>query len=241
MPRAVHEIMNRELLAVLPETPVEAARELLRAYGVSAVPVLDEAHRPLGMLPAVALLDATGRAGERMTRPAACVDGSISVEDAGTELAKADTHHLLVVDTAGVAIGMVSVLDVLRAMLRLPARHPSAFPHWDEMTRTSWTDDWPLQEESATHAPDDAGVLVLVRGDLANADAVMWVEECLNLRHRVQDLTDPACTCDPALACILHRGELRFRAAAVRDQEARQRIVSRLRDDIEHRPPPGAT
>jgi hypothetical protein len=233
--------MNRELLSIVPDTPVEVARELLRAYGVGAVPVLDDERRPLGVLEAPALLDATGRAAERMTRPAPCVDGSTSVEDAAKELAKAGTHHLVVVDTAGVAVGILSVLDVLRAIMRLPARHPLAFPHWDEQTHTSWTDDWPLQEECASHAPDEAGVLVLVRPDPRDTDAAVWVEECLNVRHRVEDLADPSCTCDATLACILHRGDVRFRAAAVHDVAERQRIVSLLRDDIEHRPPPGAT
>src|SRR5579859_4361879 len=116
MPRCIEEIMNRELLAVVPETPVRAIRELLRTFEVGAVPVVDEDRRPLGMVTAGAVLDATGTASDRMTRPAPCVESSTGIESAARQLTGADVHHLVVVDSSGVAVGIVSVLDLLRAM-----------------------------------------------------------------------------------------------------------------------------
>jgi hypothetical protein len=241
MSRSVAEIMNRELLAVVVETPLQAVRELLRTFAVSAVPVLDDDRRPLGMVTAMVALDAGGNAGDRMVRPATCVEGSTEIDEAARRLTVADVHHLVVVDSAGTAVGIVSALDVLRAMLGVPAHHPATFPHWDAATQSSWTDDWPLDEEHAVQAPNAAGVLVLARGLTGEVDAVVWVEQCANVRKRVVALTALGSAAKPALARLLERHDLRFRAAVVRDEADREHIASGLRSNLEHRPPPGAT
>lgn len=241
MSRCIQEIMNRELLAVAPETPVQAVRELLRTFGVTTVLVVDDERHPIGMVTAGAVLDGSGTAGDRMSRPAMCIEGSIGIEAAARQLGLADAHHLVVVDSGGVAVGIVSVLDVLRAMLGIPAHHPAAFPHWDASTQSSWTDEWPVDEAHASKAPDAAGVLVLVRGRVGETDAVMWVEACANVRDRLVALTALGSSAEPALARLLEHHDLRFRAAAVRNEVDRERISSGLRSDLEHRPPPGAT
>jgi CBS domain-containing protein len=237
--RSIDEIMNRELLAVVPETPVQAIRELLRTFAISAVPVLSEERRPLGMVTADAVIDGGGTAADRMTRPAMCIEGSSGIEAAARRLALADAHHIVVVDSAGAAVGVVSVLDVLRAMLGMPA-HPAAFPHWDAATQASWTDEWPL-DESASQAPDAAGVLVLTRGLIGETDAVVWVEACANVRNRIAALTALGSSAEPALARLLERHDLRFRAAAVCNDADRERLASGMNSDLANRPPPGAT
>jgi hypothetical protein len=241
MARCIEEIMNRELLAVVPETPVQAIRELLRTFAIGAVPVVNEERRPIGMVTARAVLEGTGTAGDRMSQPVTCIEGSTSIESAARHLALADAHHLVVVDGAGVAIGIVSVLDVLRAMFGVPAHHPAAFPHWDAATQSSWTDEWPLDKGHVSQAPDAAGVLVLVRGLVGETDAVVWVEACANVRKRLVGLATLGSSAEPALARLLERHDLRFRAAAVDNEANRERITWGLRSDLEHRPPPGAT
>src|SRR5579859_4235347 len=79
--RRIDEIMNHELLAVLPDTPVQAVRALLRHFAISAAPVLDERRRPLGVVTARALLDGGGTAADRMTRPAPCVEGCTDIQE----------------------------------------------------------------------------------------------------------------------------------------------------------------
>src|ERR1700733_6196233 len=113
----IKEIMNGELLAVVSETPVQAVRELLRTFAISAVPVLNEERRPLGLVTAGAGLDGSGTAAHRMSRPAAGIEGSTDLGEAPRQLAQADAHHLVVVDSAGVAVGIVSALDLLRGVL----------------------------------------------------------------------------------------------------------------------------
>jgi hypothetical protein len=241
MSRSIQEIMNRELLSVEPETPVTMVRELLRTFSVSAVPVVNSERRPIGMVEARALFDAGGTAGDRMSRPAICVEGSTGIEVAAHRLALANAHHLVVVDTAGVAVGIVALLDLLRAMLNIPANHPVAFPHWSAETQSSWTDDWPLDEEHASKAPEAAGVVILVRGSLGETDAIVWAEACTSLRDRIRALTGPVKSEDPALESILQGHDLRFRVSSVSSDIDRERIVAGLRGAIEHRPPPRAT
>jgi hypothetical protein len=170
-----------------------------------------------------------------------CVEGSTSIGDAARRLALADGHQLVVVDGAGVAVGIVSVLDILRALVGIPAHHPAAFPHWDADTQSSWTDEWPLDDGHASASPNAAGVIVLVRGLVGETDAVVWVEACANVRDRLTAMTRPAPSVEPDLARLLERHGLRFRAAVVHHEGDRARMASGLRSDLEHRPPPGAT
>jgi hypothetical protein len=242
MARTVDEIMNRELLAVVLETPAQAILELLRTFAIGAVPVVDDERRPLGIVTAGDLLGAVGgTARDRMSPPAMCIDGSTAIEAAARRFGLADVHHLIVVDCAGVAVGMLSVLDVLRAMVGIAPRHPSAFPHWDAATASAWTDEWPIEKESVSRAPDTAGVLVLVRSRTGVPDAIVWVEQCRNVRARVAELAALSSSGEPTLARLLERHDVSFRATTVSDDVQRERIASRLQYELEHRPPPGAT
>jgi len=234
--------MNRELLTVRPETTAEAARELLKGFAIGAVPVVDDSSRLLGVVSVRDLLDASGPVEEFMTRPPMCVGLSASVSAAARQLAQTDRHHLVVVDGAGVPVGMVSTLDALRALLDLPAHHPSRFPHWDQATEACWTDDWLLEgEENVSQAPDGPGVLALATGHLGETDTIVWAELCGSVRARVRELASSPEKQPHALARVLCLRGLRFRAAASSDEASAARIVSVLRDRIDHTPPPGAT
>lgn len=153
MSRSIEEIMNRELLAVVPGTPVQAIRELLRTFAIGVVPVLSEARRPLGMVTADAALAGGGTAGDRMSRPAMCIEGSAGIEAAARRLVLADAHHMVVVDSAGVAVGIVSVLDILRAMLGISHTARKRFHTGTQRQNLRGrTDEWPFDEEHATNA-----------------------------------------------------------------------------------------
>lgn len=241
MPSTVKEIMNRELLTVRPETSAREARDLLRGYAIGAAPVVDESHCLLGVVSVRDLLDATGPVAQCMTRPAVCVGSSASISAAARQLALSDRHHLVVVDGAGSPVGMISTLDALRALLDLPARHPKLFPHWDEATQTSWTDDWLLDEDNVMRAPQGPGVLVLTTGHLGETDAIVWAEPCDDVRARARELVRSPKGQSLALARVLCLCGLRFRAAASSDGALAERVASLLRDRIEHAPPPGAT
>jgi CBS domain-containing protein len=241
MARTVQEIMNRELFAIRPELPVTEVRGFFRSLHVGAAPVLDGSRRPLGVLSVRDVLDGDGTAGERMTKPAICVGMSTSIEEAARRLAHTSMHHLIVVDGAGAAVGMVSTLDFLRALLGMPAHHPDTFPHWDEATHVSWTDDWALDDENLPRAPAGPGVLVLVRANAGDPDEPVWVEASPDVRARLHELTEAPVRQPTVLARMLALRGLRFRAATVGDQASRDGIVALLRDRLDHQPPPGAT
>jgi len=233
--------MNHELLALRPDLPVSEIRELFHSFGVGAAPVLDEARHPIGVVSVRDVLEGDGVAADRMSRPPLCIESSTSVEEAARRLASTDKHHFIVVDGTGAAAGMLSTLDLLRGILGMPARHPASFPHWDEATSASWTDDWTLEPENVDHAPDGPGVLVLVRGGAGERDEIVWVESCVNTRARVLELTQLPMQQEPALTLLLALRGLTYRAAAVSSDEARARIVALIRDRLDHLPPPGGT
>jgi CBS domain-containing protein len=241
MARNVDEIMNRELLTVRTDTPTRDVRDLIRSFEVGCVPVVDDEGRPLGVLSLRDVLDVDATAGARMSKPAMCVEISSAIGDAAHQLARSGRNHLVVVDGSGAAVGMLSTLDALRGVLGLPTPHPATFPHWDEETHVSWTDDLPLDEMGSKKAPDGPGFLLVVSGAPGERDAVVWSEPCANVRARVVEMVLRAPKELSTLARELSRPGVRFRAAAVFDKTAQQRIAALLRDRLEHRPPPGAT
>jgi hypothetical protein len=243
MPRIVQDIMNRELLAIRPDLPVREALELLHSFQVGAAPVLDEARHPVGVVAIRDLIHADaggGTAQDRMSRPALCISISATVEQAAQQLARMNMHHLVVVDGMGIAVGMVSTLDALRALFDLPARHPKTFPHWDETTGASWTEDWPLAD-APSQLPEAGGVLALTTGRLGEREAIVWAEAVPNLRERVRRLSSAPLEQEPALRKVLETPGIRVRAAVGRDEATRLTIVGLLHDRIKHAPTPGTT
>lgn len=123
----VRDIMNSKLLYLKDGDRVSLARRHILDFGITAVPVLDETHRPVGI---VSLRDLE-RDGENATATGnvVTVKDTDAVEVAAKKLAETDFHHLVVVDEKGVAVGMVSAVDFVRALLGMAPRHPKAFDH----------------------------------------------------------------------------------------------------------------
>jgi CBS domain-containing protein len=125
MTLTVADIMNRKLLYIRVGDRPSLARGKLLEFGVTAVPVLDDEHRPAGL---VSLRDlAHTDEGPCEPEPVRTVHGTASVEEGARTLAEYGTHQLVVVDEGGRAIGMVSAVDFVRGLLGVPASHPQAF------------------------------------------------------------------------------------------------------------------
>jgi CBS domain-containing protein len=126
MAKTVRDIMNPKLLYIRDGDRLSLARHQILEFGVTAVPVLDETHRPVGV---VSLRDLAGDESESFqpTGPVCTVKDTDTVDAAARRLAESQYHHLVVVDDKGVAVGMVSALDFVRAMLGMPPRHPDKF------------------------------------------------------------------------------------------------------------------
>jgi hypothetical protein len=240
MAATIGEIMNRELFHVREADDAASVRAGILGMGVTAAPVLDAAGRPVGVvsLRDLALAPEGDRASARMTSPPVVVRAGAAIADAARVLGETGLRHLVVVDDDGVALGMVSAVDVLRGMLGLPARHPAAFPHLDARTGLTWTDDARLQEAWVEVAPDGPGLLVLVHDAPLRPARVVWVEWTHNVRTRVLDVLS-APQPHPELTRWLERAEeLFFRAASLPDPGGGHAAVEELRP--QRLPPPSA-
>lgn len=123
--KTVRDIMNAKLLYIGASDRVALARRHILEFGVTAVPILDETHRPVGV---VSLRD-LARDGDDVqpSSTVTTVKASDTIEEGARKLAETDFHHLVVIDDKGVAVGMVSAGDFMRALLGLSPRHPAAF------------------------------------------------------------------------------------------------------------------
>jgi CBS domain-containing protein len=123
MSSRVSDIMNPKLLYIRDGDRLSLARAKIVEFGVTAVPILDDEHKPVGV---VSLRDLAGNE-PRATRPARVVRGDASLEEGARALANSGLHHLVVVDGGGTAIGIVSAVDFVRAFVGDQATHPAPF------------------------------------------------------------------------------------------------------------------
>ncbi len=230
MAKTVEEVMNRELFGVAPTERADRAQAGILALGIDGAPVLDGDRRPLGVVTLRDLVDAPrdALAAQRMSAPAVTVAASAPIADAAQRLAERGLHGAPVVDGDGRAVGFVATVDLLRALLGLPAAHPAVFPHLDAANGVTWSDDAVLDLAHVEAAPSAPGVLVLVHGGAGVVEQALWAEATHNLRTRVIDLLSGGAQEAPQIAHWLERGHLRFRCAEVRDDARRCAVASRV-------------
>ena len=121
----VRDIMNPKLLYIRDGDRLGLARRQILRFGVTAVPVLDEGHRPVGVVSLRDLADEEDHI--KVSVPVATVRADIDVQQGAKELAVTGHHHLVVVDDKGVAVGMVSSIDFVRALVGVEVTHPEQF------------------------------------------------------------------------------------------------------------------
>jgi CBS domain-containing protein len=241
MARTVHDIMNAELLSIGADSRADLALDTILEFGVTAVPVLDAEGRPVGVS---SLRDLVRLGPERapMTTPATTIAMTASVAAAAETMATTNRHHLVVVGSDGKAVGMVSTLDVVRALLGRPAAHPAAFPRYDAELGTSWSSDEVLGASNGSlTVPEEPGVLLLVRGGVESDETPVWAAAAESLRALVRALEAGRADVAPALAEIQRSGHLRFRYAVLIEESGRAALAQRLRDRMAKAPPPGGT
>ncbi|WP_329331806.1 CBS domain-containing protein [Streptomyces sp. NBC_00663] len=144
-PRHVSEVMTRTVVALGSTTTFKDIVKAMRRRQISALPVIDDAHRVVGVVSEADLLpkeefrahdpdpdtrlhrpEALARAqartaGELMTAPAVTVDADASLARAARIMARHQVKHLPVVDGAGLLTGIVSRTDLLKVFLRTDA------------------------------------------------------------------------------------------------------------------------
>jgi CBS domain-containing protein len=121
----VRDHMNPQLVYIRQGDRAGIALKPILEFGITAVPVVDDDHKPVGVVSLRDLVDPK-RQSKRVSEPVVSIDKNASVIEAARLLADANVHHLVVVDSNGHVAGMISALDVVRALIGLEAKHPSA-------------------------------------------------------------------------------------------------------------------
>jgi CBS domain-containing protein len=125
MNKTVRDFMNPELVYLSEGQREEFALGPILELGITAVPVLDEDHRPVGVVSLRDLVDGHRR-GARTTATVETIAIDATIDAAALALTDADVHHLVVVDGSGRAAGMLSAVDIVRAFLGIAPKHPKA-------------------------------------------------------------------------------------------------------------------
>lgn len=135
MAALVRDFMNSKLVYLREDDPAELALHPILDFGITAVPVVDEEKRPVGVVSLRDLADPKRR-GSRVSKTVETIVADATIARAATAMCDAEVHHLVVVDEKGHAVGMISALDVVRAFLGIVPKHPRAIDKFDEQGTT---------------------------------------------------------------------------------------------------------
>lgn len=136
------DIMSRPVITTTPDTPLRDAWEQLRTAGIKALPVVDEAGQPLGIVTAADITRAApperpeglgqrlrslvrGRPGgpqrvaEAMAQPVQTARDDQHAMDLMPLFSRGGHHHLPIVDADGVVVGILTQTDLMRVLARL--------------------------------------------------------------------------------------------------------------------------
>ncbi|MFE0579671.1 CBS domain-containing protein [Streptomyces sp. NPDC058874] len=122
--RSVADLMTPTAVSVQRGTPFKEIARLLKEFDISAVPVVDEAERPVGVVSEADLLrkrgpgSGTNTAAELMTSPAVTARTEWSAVRAARVMRGRQVKRLPVVDAAGRLVGILSRSDLLQLFLR---------------------------------------------------------------------------------------------------------------------------
>ena len=117
----VGEVMTPGVLTCLPVTPLRDVARMMARHRVHAIVVFgtDDRLRPWGVVSDLDLVGAVGtsaNAGSVAASPIVTVTPELALEHAATLMAENETTHLLVVSDMGLPVGVISSLDVARAL-----------------------------------------------------------------------------------------------------------------------------
>ncbi len=130
MTAKVRDFMNPKLVYLREGDRAELALKPILDFGITAVPVLNEDHEPVGVVSLRDLVN-PARRGARITEHVESIGVDDTVANAARALTDADVHHLVVVDHNGRAAGMLSALDIVRALTGVTAKHPRAIDNFE--------------------------------------------------------------------------------------------------------------
>ncbi|MHC0429811.1 CBS domain-containing protein [Streptomyces sp. O3] len=189
--RTISEVMTHKVVTAAPATSFKAIARLFADHAVSAVPVVDEARRLLGVVSEGDLLraaselpDLEGRwagarrpppdaetAAELMTSPAIVARPDWNLVEAARTMRRNSVKHLPVTDDTGRLVGIVSRSDLLRPFLRRDSVIREEIER-DVLTRTL------ALPSDAVHVAVEDGVVPLTHSAREHADIAVIDRLC---------------------------------------------------------------
>ncbi|MFK0237816.1 CBS domain-containing protein [Streptomyces vinaceus] len=122
--RSVADLMTPTAVTVRRATAFKEIARLLREFAITAVPVVDDSGRPLGVVSEADLLHrrpadgASATAGQLMTSPAITARPEWSVVRAARVMHRHQVKRLPVIDADGTVTGVLSRSDLIQLFLR---------------------------------------------------------------------------------------------------------------------------
>jgi CBS domain-containing protein len=228
------EVMDRNFFYASPSDSIAVLLHEMDERALASVPILDHHGRPLGVATTAEIGSCydVEELIEHLRRPAVCVDENTPVDIAARTLAMRPSSNLILVNGAGVAVGALSAMALLRALLGLagapgPIRRQERDVGWDAA---------PLLELEAVHRATDApGIVLLSPGLDARARRIVWAEAATNMHERLAQMLCMRQN-DGRLEAILeaYPRAVRFRCLTVYDEGRRERLAHAL-CNVEHK------
>jgi hypothetical protein len=222
------DVMNRSFFHASPSDTIGVVLQEMAERGLGSVPVLDLEGRPVG----VATTGEIERCYdmeelvERLQRTAVCMDQDTPIDVAARTLALHPSCALLLLNGSGVAVGALSPLELLRAVLGLEAGGRAEHPH---ERSASWDEAEILDIAAAHRAPESPGIILLSPGLDTSKKRVVWAEASANMRQRLDRmLREPQD--DEGLEAILeaYPRSVRFRCLTMHDEAQREELAGAL-------------
>jgi CBS domain-containing protein len=229
MPDTASEIMDPDFCHASQTDSIGHLLQEMSELGLGSIPVLDLSGHPLGMA-TVSEIDRCRHLEElteHLQHPAVSVHQNTPIPAAARALAAQNADRLILVDDAGVAVGALSAVDLLRALLGLGVNRAGASEPAPASSR--WSSSQMFYLDALAHVPTAPGVILMSSvGDAAHTKFV-WAESTLNLRERLDDMLRRPQS-DPVLEDLLYAYPrmLSFRVLVVSDLSRRERVVRAL-------------
>jgi len=120
----VADLMTRSVVTLSPDESLAQAADTLSSLGVTGAPVCDAGERVVGVFSKSDLvgrlvegrLDASATVGSVMTKVTVALRPEDSIARAVDVMAERMIHRVVVVDGAGRLVGILSPLDILKAV-----------------------------------------------------------------------------------------------------------------------------
>jgi CBS domain-containing protein len=116
----VTEIMARDLVCARPDISAKALTDLLVKHHIGCIPIVDDAGRPMGIVTKLDLVERPEAitAADVMMPLAITLNQHATIAHAAAVMGLEDFHHVMVVGSDHLLIGVVSTMDIARWLAR---------------------------------------------------------------------------------------------------------------------------